>query len=514
MLAAQNSDNSNPAPESNGLSITIAVSKDRMQASLSGELKTQTPPDEVKKILVNLIGQYRIKNGIDTAAVRQAIERLSQGQAVGNLIFATGSSPQPGRDASIEVLAKAGVYKPCELMASGEKACTFGNQPGQVQEGELLAKVIPPAQGQPGLDVFGNRVSPAEARHIRLQPSEGVELSPNRMEAYAGREGILLQPEFDRFDVVAYQEIEGDVDPDSGPVVFPGIVKVKGGIRRGMKVRCRGLLTQEVEPEALLEIDGDLIVEGGIMGAVVKVFGGIIARYLRDCHISLGGDLVLENEIVGSSIVCQGKVRLTMPEGRIVNSEIAALTGIECALVLSSGSDRSSLRFGMTEEYEKEYHGLRRNFRDLQGKQQVIGRQIQDTEVELYNTETELKGLLNALKDPEKAANKDNLMGQLGMIKPLRDSLKEELETNKHILKENFYKLNRLALKLDQMRRKVQAERACLKVSKQAEASAELIGPMASLVLKKNKKAFVAKEYMVLDNSSGERVPQIKCIAL
>ena len=514
MLATQNSDNSNPAPESNGLNITIAVSKDRLQASLSGQLQSQAPPDEVKKILVNLIGQYRIKHGIDTAAVRQAIEKLSQGQTVENLVFARGASPQAGRNASIEVVAKAGVYKPCELMASGQKACIFGNQPEMVQEGELLARVIPPAQGQPGLDVFGNRVPPPEVRHIRLLSSEGVELSPNHMEAYAGKEGILLQPEFDRFDVVGYQEIEGDVDSDSGPVVFPGIVKVKGGIRRSMKVRCRSLLAQEVEPEALLEIDGDLIVEGGIMGAELRISGGIIARYMRDCQIHLGGDLVVENEIVSSAIVCQGKVRLTMPEGRIVNSEIAALIGIECAVVLSSGSDRSSLRFGMTEEYENEYHGLRRNFRDLQGKQQAISRQTQDTEVELYNTETELKGLLSALKDPEKAANKDNLMGQLGMIKPLRDSLKEELETNKHILKENFYKLNRIALKLDQMRRKVQAERACLKVTREAEASAELMGPTASLVLKKNKKAFVAKEYMVLDNASGERVPQIKLIAL
>ena len=514
LLAAQKANSNGKPGIPDGIDLVISMTKDGLKAAISGQAPAGMEPALVQKAVMALLRKYGIKHGIITSGVRLAIKELCEGNPVNKILLARGQAPVEGQSAVVQMHAQLGVKHFCVMQPEGRISYDFEAEPVMVETGVLLAQISPPVSGQDGIDILGNKIAVPKVRRMRFKTGEGVTLSEDRMSAYAARSGVLLQPGPDRLEVVDYEEISGDVDSGSGPVDSPGVVRVLGGVRKGMRVKCRGLMAREVEPGAVLEVDGDLWVEGGIMGAGLTVSGQVTARYMRDCRVQAGGDVWVENEIVTSQVECKASVKLISPASRVVNSAVTALSGVQCGEVVSSGSQPTSFRIGMTKALEEEIHELRRNYRELRAEQQAKAKQMQDIEVELYNTEAELKELVTSLKDPAQESNKDNLMGQLGMIKPLRDGLREDVASLKQRLTDNFFCMQRITWKLDQMHSKADPDLACLTVMKEAEPSTEIAGPRASLVLRRPESGFSAREQMILDKSTGKKSAEIQLMPL
>jgi uncharacterized protein len=67
---------------------------------------------------------------------------------------------------------------------------------------------------------------------------------------------------------------------------------------------------------------GDIVVNGGVIGATIKTDGNVQARHIHDAAIEALGDVVVEKEIIDSRIQIGGACILN--SGHILSSSIAA----------------------------------------------------------------------------------------------------------------------------------------------------------------------------------------------
>jgi hypothetical protein len=121
----------------------------------------------------------------------------------------------------------------------------------------------------------------------------------------------------------------------------------------------------------------------------------------------------------------------------------------------------------------------------------------------LEATEDELRGILAALNDPSQQGNRENLITQVQMIKPLRQALKEGVMGGRARLEEIQYQTQRLGEKIEEMEKIMPVGAIWLDVRGRAEALVEIRGPRASLVLEQSEDHFSAREQELVDKASG-----------
>jgi hypothetical protein len=502
-----------PQSENGALSLRLEISPDGLEARLSGQVDTQEQtPDKVllQRHIVRLLKEEEVKNGVLTQVVRQAVERLAQGEALSGLVVAKGQPPDPGRDAEIQPLVSLEATKVGRQTSSGHIDFRDKGPLPVVEAGTPLARLIPARPGGPGVDVRGQPVEPPPVRVLKLRAGKGVELEQAETVAVAAAQGMVLRPEEDRFEVVEALEINGDVNYDTGHLDFPGVVKVAGAVLADFRVRCYRLEVNELEPGCQVEVRDDLVVAGGIMGATVRAGGKVVARFVRDSQITCGGDMVAENEIVESTVESEGRVLLTTGDGRLVNSRVAAIRGVTAGRVISSGSGGTKIRLGVSAEFEQAVYAARKRVSHLQNEISDLAQVLGGQREELAGAEADLRGLIAALKDPAQKGNRDGLLGQVEMIKPLRETLREGLASGQAHLDEMMYELQRTQEKLEEMEVVMPAGSVWLDVRQGADATTEIRAPRSSLVLHNKEGAFSARELLVKDKKTGKSKPAIQ----
>ena len=493
-----------PAPEENGEGLVLEVSDDLMHARLSGRAAPGSELVEVQRQIVNLLREHGVKAGVSPQAVRQAAERLARGEPVSELVLARGTPPSQGRDAQIRLHVELGGERVGRRTESGHIDFRDKGPLPVVEPGTPVASLVPAQPGEPGLNVLGQKVPPRPVRLLRLHAGKGLSLERGGTLAVASAQGMVMRPAEDRFEVVEILEVRGDVDFHTGHIDFPGKVVVTGTVLTGFKVRCYDLEVREMEPGSQVEVRDNLTVEGGIMGSEVTVGGNLVARFIRDSRVVAKGDVICENEIVQSRVEAQGLVVVTLTDGRIVNSQVAGVKGVAAGEIVSSGSPHTVIRLGVSPEFEQEIYSLRKKVKDLEDEAERLNELLIGQQEELQTTEQDLKGLLLALKDPAQQANRENLISQIEMIRPLRETLKEGVTAGLARLEEITYQKQRLQERLGEMEKLLPPGAVWLDVRVAAEATTEIKTPHASLVLDRKLGGFSAREALVRDPATGK----------
>ena len=122
---------------------------------------------------------------------------------------------------------------------------------------------------------------------------------------------------------------------ETGNIAFDGIVNVKGVVQDGFQVRAGSLTAREIA-KADIEVEGDVIVHGGILGAGIRSKGSVSALHVYAAEIDSLGDVTVDRGIVDSKISTSGKV--VVSRAKILSSRITAKKGIEAGQI---GYDRS-----------------------------------------------------------------------------------------------------------------------------------------------------------------------------
>lgn len=201
--------------------------------------------------------------GLEPGAIKRAI--TDRGTRV---TVAMGQPPLPGQDAMLKFHVE-------EQWLTGEASATIRQDLRQqvsvpsVEEGHLLAEVIPSTPGTPGTDVYGNPVPPSSPMEITLRALKGTSLSADGKHissTITGRPRAEIQKRQASFQVLPNFVHRGDVTVQVGHLEFRGDITVMGNVMEGTAVTATGSV----------EIYGNAIGARITAGQQVNVKGNVI----------------------------------------------------------------------------------------------------------------------------------------------------------------------------------------------------------------------------------------------
>lgn len=209
-----------------------------------------------------------------------------------------------------------------------------------VENGQLLAYVTLPKEGQEGCNVFGKPIAARQPKSAEIRPGLNVEVQKknDRVEYFATRRGRVKWVS-GVLAVNTEKTISGDVDITHGHLNYPGSLVIEGDVTAGAKITTGD--TIEIKgalKSAIIHAGGNLIVGKGIAGGEdrkIKVEGGIKTTYILGGHIESKGDIVVKDKIMQSTLKAQGAV--IIPDGQLVGGSITALGGIVAREVGNNG---------------------------------------------------------------------------------------------------------------------------------------------------------------------------------
>jgi len=274
-------------------------------------------------------------SGIDPAAIGQAFQRAERDLAMGEtIVIARGSPAVPGRAGEIRLAVDVTGRASYDAADAGQDAVVdyrTATHVTVVQPGDLLAEVLPPTEGTPGVDLAGKPIPAKAGKRVLVTAGDGVRADETSGEFFATVHGrpTLLGGTL-RVDPV--YEVRGDVDFSTGNIDFQGHVVVRGGVKDDFRVTCNSAEIHGTVGAAAIETSGDLQIWGGVSGherATIRARGSAQIKYVNQAEVTVFGDLTVDREIVNARTWCQGKVRA----GQILGGECLALLGVEARIL-------------------------------------------------------------------------------------------------------------------------------------------------------------------------------------
>ncbi len=220
-----------------------------------------------------------------------------------------------------------------------------------VKAGEPLLAVHPAVQGEPGLNVFGNKIPVDKAEKARMRGGKGV------VEATDEQDVVTFTAEIDGrircadgvLSVDDVYIIKGNVNLDTGNINHTGTLQIEGDVELGARIDAGGdVVVKGMMEGCQLKCGGSLMVTGGIVGGeeyAIEVGGAVQARYIREAYINAESDVTVGNEITHSVVRTRGKV--LVPGGRIVGGFTLARQGITVGEAGASGAADTTLVAGL-----------------------------------------------------------------------------------------------------------------------------------------------------------------------
>lgn len=344
-------------------SFKLEIALDRMSALLSVSPPRGGRPVTPAEVQARL-AEMGIVYGVDEGRIAQAVARDA------SLVIAQGTPPTLGVPARFESLLEE--PKACRIEdEDDDDAVVDYREQGNltlVSPGTPLMRRIPAEQGQPGLDVLGEAVPPAEVPDLPFASDlAGAAIDKNDpcllLAASAGVPMIVRQG----VQVNSLVEVEC-VDLSTGNIVFDGTLKVRGDITAGMEVRVSGdIVVQGTVEAARVQAGGDICVGGGIIGmaesrqqgagdqaalhtAHVCAGGSIKARFIANAVIDAGKSVAAEREIRQSRVYAGESVTVGQPrssKGTITGGEIHATQSVSAGSIGSPSAVPTMIRVGM-----------------------------------------------------------------------------------------------------------------------------------------------------------------------
>jgi PAS domain S-box-containing protein len=379
----------------------VEIAEDKLSARLVA--KSREREEQVFTDLLDLIEAEGIRFGLVEEGVLKAFF-TDDSETLEPLVIAEGYPPGEGQDPEIEFHFETDYLKAGKMQEDGTIDWKDRGEIPQVEEGDLLAQIIPGVYGAVGMDVLGNEIPADPIAKVNLTAGKGVKKSSDGNSFTASAKGTPGLSENQTLTVSPILVIEGDVGIETGHIEFDGHVEVAGTIQDGYQVRATSLRAQGMK-NAEVFIAGDIVVTGGIFESKLKCQGNVKAGHVNKSDIDAAGDLVIDKEIIDSEVELQGACQADY--GTIISSRIAARNGILVQNVGTAMSKASHLDVGVDHKLRREMSGLKKLFSKAERKKKEIQPQVKTLRAESDQINAELG---------EVAQKQDQVMVQLRQL--------------------------------------------------------------------------------------------------
>jgi len=373
-----------PLSEEECLGLALDVAPDLLSATIRREGKACRQPS-VEDVLRILDGVGITFGMADIWQIRAFLQPADDGPC--QLEAARGIPPVAGDPGRIELYFDNDHLKAGTIREDGTMDWKDRGVIPQVHEGDILAGIVDDKDGEPGTSIFGLPIAPPPVARPKFRVTKNVTISPDGRHVVAKTGGMPRMVGSELFDVFATLVVEENVGLETGHVTFDGHVDVGGAVERGFCVTAKSLRAREIEA-AEIRVSDDIFVSDGVVGATIHCGGKIRASHVHHCLIQADGDLIVEKEIIATTVETDGWC--IIGGGKILASDIVAKKGIQAGDIGVEAARPNRLTVGIDS-------GLERKTRDLKNRIKAAHAELKDTEEKITDTAQRLDRLATDL---------------------------------------------------------------------------------------------------------------------
>ena len=343
--------------------MTIKISLDHMKVTAIFE-----PPSAGG----DLLGAGDIIAGLNSKGIIYGISQDAILDFINNRIYyvpyviVNGDRPVIGHDARIIYNFNTNPSLKPKILPDGSVDFKNLNTVSIVNEGDLLATLIPADPGKPGKDVYGKEIPVREINDAKLVYGDHIRLSDDGTAIYSEIYGhatlengkVIVQDEF---------LVKSDVDNSTGNITYGGNVHIIGSVRSGFTVKAGGdIVVDGVVEGAYLDAGGQIIVRQGIHGmnkGMIKCRGALIAQFIESARVSTE-NYVETGSILYSDVNAKDDVRVMNKKGFIAGSSVRAGGKVESVTIGSEMGAATRIEVGIDPEKKARYNLLQRQIVD------------------------------------------------------------------------------------------------------------------------------------------------------
>ena len=378
------------APENGGLDIT----RDKVNAAIAAK---------------------GIKSGLLESDIDNAIKNKCYGE---NICIARWKPPVDGTDGKVEYyFHRETAFKPVEDENGNVDYKNLGLV-RNVYRGTPIAKITPPTEGTPGMDIMGKTVSQRKGVPAGVRVGKGTELVNNDTEIIASVDGNLTYGN-GAFNIEESLLIRGDVDVSSGNIDFIGDIVIRGNVMEGFAVTSKKtVMIHGTVTNGTVIADGNITVKlGCINSTLTSNKGSIKLDFCENSKITAAGS-VESNSFVGGEVFAGTAINAT-GKGVMVGGKYTALQNITASVIGSESYAKTLVTLGNNAVLSEEMDGHKHKIAEMTDKVDQLGK--------ILNTLTEMAkaGKLSPEREKMKVEAMRSRFHYQGEIKRLETRVKE-----------------------------------------------------------------------------------------
>jgi uncharacterized protein (DUF342 family) len=311
----------------------IAITRDLMEVKMYPLTGIKEGGLTTLEEVLDACRKENIKVEIDEKAVEKQFLEVTPIEVV----IGRGNKPKEGKDGYIEFKFDMSA-KPQFIADPKDERKTIDYKASMqvtlVKEGDVLATVVPPSDGEPGEDVRGQPILSKAGTKARYFLGEGVEEKDGQIIVTAAGTPSVQD------DVISVRRsyvLTGDVDLSSGNINFPGTVIIHGSVTDGFEVLAEeNIVVNGLISGAKIRAKGYVKCAGGIQGkdrTEITAGSFVAATFVNATTIVAEGDVVITKDVLHSTISCLGELRLG---GSLIGGVTTAFKGVDCGGTLGS----------------------------------------------------------------------------------------------------------------------------------------------------------------------------------
>ncbi len=320
--------------------------------------------------IVTMLKSTGVCFGIRTKNIEGALSFVSlQQQPIKEHTVARGRLPVNGENGRLR-LAIATDSQPGKELKDGridyrERRLFIG-----VDEGQLLATLLPATTGLAGVNVFGQEIPQIPGKELILKAGPDIHYDTASGEIRAAFAGVLSVINDTGVKISSKHVISGDIDYSTGNIDSRDAVQISGSVKPGFTVMGGGDIVIGGNVEAATIIGrANVILRGGLLqkGASIAAEGDVDIAFCQNGSVTGGGSIVVRREVYFSEIDSNGDITCT-GEAKVVASDVCAGGSIHVTDVDTESSPNSFLAAATSPKRYRRYLKLLQNVHLLQAK--------------------------------------------------------------------------------------------------------------------------------------------------
>lgn len=342
--------------------MSVQISADKMSAFLTFKRLT----DDFECSLEQL-EQFVQSSGVSEGIIPGVLQNICYNPLAfykEQTLIAEGKPAEVGKDGFVQFIydMKSKERRPAEN-EDGTVDFKEMTQLKNVTRGQLIAELVAPAAGEPGITVTGDEVASKEGKAARFKIGKNVVLNNEQTAMYAALDGLITMTDKDKINVFPIYEVNGDVDYKIGNIDFVGTVVIRGNVLSGFRIKSAGdiRIIGGVEG-ADLDAEGSIEISGGIMAGnkgFVKAGKNVKCSFIQDGNVIAGDDVLVSQSIMHSNVRAGKNVVCSGAKGLMVGGIIQAGERVKARTIGNTMSTATVVEVGVKPEHRSELLELR-----------------------------------------------------------------------------------------------------------------------------------------------------------